>query len=108
MNINHRRSDLTIPNNSQTIRMSEPTDLAPLSRSTLYVRVGPMTVPRYSGRTAWPKQSVEGSPWRARSFPGNRLALQGMSGDPFLGLTGHGDQCLQVVETEREVEPRIS
>jgi len=28
-------------------------------------------------------------------------ALHGMSGDPFLGLTGHGDQCFQVVETER-------
>jgi hypothetical protein len=24
-----------------------------------------------------------------------------MSGHPVLGLTGHGDQCFQVVETER-------
>ena len=30
----------------------------------------------------------------------NRSVLQGMSGPPLFGLTGHGEQRLQVVETE--------
>ena len=48
-----------------------------------------------------------GSPWRAGGFPAKKPALQHMSGHPFLGLTGHSDQRLQVIETERSpVAPR--
>jgi hypothetical protein len=42
----------------------------------------------------------EGSPRRAGGFPGNGSALQSMSGHPVFGLTGHGNERLQVIQTK--------
>lgn len=40
------------------------------------------------------------APRQAGGFPGNRSALQSMSGDPLLGLKGDIHERLEVVETK--------
>jgi hypothetical protein len=44
----------------------------------------------------------------ARGFSVQLLSASGHERHPLLGLTGYDDQCLQVVKTEREVQPRTN
>jgi hypothetical protein len=59
-----------------------------------------MTAPgNQRGRSAW-TNVTEGSPWRARGFPGKKLNASGVSGNPLVSLKRHVHQSLKVVETE--------
>jgi len=47
------------------------------------------------------RKSKREAPGDPEASPDRRSALHGVSGDPFLGLMGHGDERLKVAETER-------